>query len=589
VKVTTRFGTESKNARGNYPFRAFIFGYFNPQAKSTKRIGVSLSDNDDITTDMDVCFNIPLRIDGSEYHTHIRINSLKDFQPKSLLNQIPSLQPYLEFRDILRKAAKGNIDQTTLNSAIESFSQFSEMQTVLETLHSIKDEAPLPVISNPEHTNMGNLEDLVDLDGSTQVQSTIPNSSVDSLLSNLLGRSKVHTVGKREVANALSLLDGHISTVLDQVIHHTDFQQAERTWRGLGLILSQLKGIETDFSLDIVNIDTNHPISDQVSKHLEQLSTEQLPGVVVIDHLFLSSDNDQSELDTLANLGEIYQIPIVTNLDFHFLPIKQATDAQNRDSLETLLSANSFDKWRSLRNKSRSNWLSVFVNRVLLREPYHVEQNSDPSNYHEKISTAEDLCWGNPVWIFCTLMVKSLKKSFWPTEILYNNNNSIEGLTLRSFEPPILPDMEIPTEIFIDNDLAEAFLDLGMTPILCRPNRDSCFIARAPMTHNFKRNGSSRFRDSTSECLPLRMLSSFLVHLLASQKHRLFQGTDLSTIKENIEDFLFERITTSGATAKADVQFNVNPEDGREVFANITFHMGKTVLNGVEFEFQLPV
>lgn len=63
------------------------------------------------------------------------------------------------------------------------------------------------------------------------------------------------------------------------------------------------------------------------------------------------------------------------------------------------------------------------------------------------------------------------------------DNGQIEDLPLYTVSKPDVQEMQIPLEVMLSAQLAEDLAESGFTSLICKPNRDSAYVLRAPMLH----------------------------------------------------------------------------------------------------------
>lgn len=120
INISYRPATGGAKERVELPFKVLVMGQFTPapdevvlEERTTKNIDRTNFDEVMSGMDLKLDFTVPnkLSADGDDIAVSLDPNSLKDFEPDSIVQAVPELQKVLELREAL-KALKGPLGNT---------------------------------------------------------------------------------------------------------------------------------------------------------------------------------------------------------------------------------------------------------------------------------------------------------------------------------------------------------------------------------------------------------------------------------------------------------------------------------------------
>lgn len=120
INISYRPATGGAKERVELPFKVLVTGQFTPapdevvlEERATKNIDRANFDEVMSGMDLKLDFTVPnkLSADGDDIAVSLDPNSLKDFEPDSIVQAVPELQKVLELREAL-KALKGPLGNT---------------------------------------------------------------------------------------------------------------------------------------------------------------------------------------------------------------------------------------------------------------------------------------------------------------------------------------------------------------------------------------------------------------------------------------------------------------------------------------------
>ncbi len=120
INISYRPAIGDAKERVELPFKVLVMGQFTPEQddvpleeRSTKAIDKTNFNDVMSSLDLKLSFTVPNRMqeDGEDLTVSLDPNSLKDFEPDSIVQAVPELQQVLQLREAL-KALKGPLGNT---------------------------------------------------------------------------------------------------------------------------------------------------------------------------------------------------------------------------------------------------------------------------------------------------------------------------------------------------------------------------------------------------------------------------------------------------------------------------------------------
>lgn len=99
------------------------------------------------------------------------------------------------------------------------------------------------------------------------------------------------------------------------------------------------------------------------------------------------------------------------------------------------------------------------------------------------------------------------------------DNGQVENLPLYSVSSPDAQEIQIPLEAMLSAQLAKDLAGSGFTSLICKPNRDSAYVLRAPMLHRAEvyDDESATATSHAMTHLPYQLLASRISEAVASR------------------------------------------------------------------------
>ncbi len=438
---------------------------------------------------------------GRERLLTVEIPDLAGFTPDGLARSLPEASELMAVRDLVTDLRNGKLDGEAFAAALGKTTVDPELRDrIREALAgrvAPPSEPPAPVGTGSTAKSddlLGDLMDMVDLDGSAEAANTeltpltpsastgrSPLDEVVSLIAKSVGRGK--PVDTASVNSVLSELDRGIAGQVTLALHHPEFRRLEAVWRGLKLLIDR-----TDFragvTVEVLSVPPGSAREAMESVARTELSgAAEVPvGLIVLDRPFGCEAPEIELLTAVAEIGEQVQAPVLVPLAPGFFGVDSTAELAGVHLLE-YLDGPAVIKWSSLRKKEPSRWLGAAVNGPLLRMPYR------PGGARVKRFGYEEpdgvLLHGSPALALAALVSGAVGRTRFAGVIASpRGDGALEDL-------PVWPTAKgSSVEVVLDEGRRQ---DLSRAGIICfagQEGMDSAVLSAAPTVH-----GPEKFSD----------------------------------------------------------------------------------------------
>jgi type VI secretion system protein ImpC len=590
---------------------AYVVGVLAPLAGESEKVAARLSDRKMVTIDRDnfdsvlasieprLSFSVPKTTDGSNGSLGVELvfQCFDDFEPISLVRQVPEMQDlYLQrgrLRDFLAKldgndglvelveailgdkkrrdalkdifvAAKDAISEAqklddaaerseAVNSAIDKKSRAkgSDLELLLESGKMVLEESQVPYA----------IELLAEFFAQFVESGVISVSSSDDL-PNLGGL----------VSGRVAMLDGAVSRQLNYIIHHENFQALEASWRGLNYLVMNT---ETGASLKIKVLNaTFEELYKDLDKAVEfdqstlfKIIYENEYGtfggepfsVLIGDYQIGRSPRDITFAEKMGNIAAAAHAPFISSAYSKLFDMEDFDELHKPRDLTKLFESAELIKWRAFRETEDSRYVTLTLPKVLLRLPYHHENNPAEGVYFDEdvavtiyelddkgevvkdkagnpiVITAEDangiefektkkevdarkMLWGNPAYILGRVITRAFELYGWTAAIKgVDGGGLVESLPAYTYETED-GDIKLncPTQVSITDRREKELNDLGFMAICHCKGSDKAAFFGGQTTNKARQylTDSANANAQVSSMLPYMLASSRFAHYI---------------------------------------------------------------------------
>jgi type VI secretion system protein ImpC len=350
-----------------------------------------------------------------------------------------------------------------------------------------------------------------------------------------------------------SLLDFHIDALdrrvnkhLDDVMHSTQFQAIESSWRGLKYLVDRTDFRENvriellDCSKETLQRDfddTPEVIESGLYYHayIQEYDTPggQPIGSIISNFEFVNSAKDIALLRNISKVSAAAHMPFIGAVGAAFFGKESMGDVIAIQDIGDYFERAEYLKWVAFRKTDDARYIGLTMPRVLGRQPYGPDHTPVRDlNYSETVkgTNPSRFLWISASFAFGANMVNSFVRNGWCVQIRRPRaGGKVVGLPMHSYDLGGNFQNKIATEVLIPETREFEFANLGFIPLSFYENHDfACFFSanstQKPARYStLEATGNSRINAR----LPYIFLMSRIAHHL-----KLIQRENLGTTKD---------------------------------------------------------
>ncbi|OAI49785.1 EvpB family type VI secretion protein [Planctomycetaceae bacterium SCGC AG-212-F19] len=285
-------------------------------------------------------------------------------------------------------------------------------------------------------------------------------------------------------------IDKKLTSQLNEVLHHPDFQKMEGTWRGLHYLTQQTETGEA-LKIRVLNVSKRELFKDlekaaefdqsSLFKKIYEEEFGQLGGqpygMLVGDYEFSRSAEDIQLLKMISGVAAASHAPFVSAAAPKLFGMDSYTELANPRDLAKIFESVDYAAWKSFRESEDSRFVALTLPRVLARLPYGENfKRVAEFNFEEFVDgkTHDKYSWMNAAWAYASRITDAVAKYGWMARTRgVEGGGKVEGLPVHTF-PTDDGDvaMKCPTEIAISDRREFELSNLGFLPLLHAKGRD---------------------------------------------------------------------------------------------------------------------
>ena len=557
---------------------------------------------------------------GASLAVDLKFNSFSDYAPVAVLLQVEKVAEVFHerarLRDFLAKldgndelgdiceAIIGDKSRSKAITAVfaSAADAISEARTLSDSV--ARDEAILAAIATADREPGSDIGDMLTKGRMVLEPGQVPYALelIEEFVNQVVGEYKATEDGQINLAALLvqriSQKDGVISRQLNYILHHPEFQALEASWRGLHYLVlnsetgSGLKIRVLNASFDELYKDLDKAVEYDQSTLFKLIYEDEYGtfggepyGLLVGDYELGRSAKDIIFAEKISNLAAAAHAPFISSAYAKLFDIEDFDSLHRPRDLNKVFESAELVKWRAFRETEDSRYLTLTLPKVLLRLPYHNQNNPVDAIYFDEdvavslyktdengyrlldnsgnpiVQTREDdngvvvektikavdskkMLWGNPAYILARVITKSFSRYGWTAAIRgVEGGGLVEGLPAYTYETEEGDiTLNCPTQVAITDRREKELNDLGFMSLChCKGSDKAAFFggqttnkARQYLTDAANKNAQ------VSAMLPYMLTASRFTHYIkVMMRERV--GTFMSA--QNVSDYLNGWIT----------------------------------------------
>ena len=379
------------------------------------------------------------------------------------------------------------------------------------------------------------LDDIIKATKQTERSRTedLMKTLVDQALAGIVSFDKNIT---KTINATIKAIDEKLSTQLNAIMHHPDFQKLEGTWRGLNYLVMNSE-TSAMLKIKVLNVskrdlfnDVDKAVEFDQSQIFKKLYENEFGtpggepyGALVGDYEFINHPEDIDLLGKMSNVAAAAFCPFIAAADPKLFGFDSWQELTKPRDLEKIFTSIEYTKWKSFRESEDSRFVNLVMPRVLARMPYGADTKPiEEFNFEEVDATKpvphDDFTWMNAAYVMGTKMTDAFAKYGFCTAIRgAEGGGKVEGLPAFIFTSDDGDkDLKCPTEIGITDRREAELSKLGFLPLCHYKNTDYAVFFGGQTTQKPKKydRPEATANAAISARLPYIMATSRFAHYL---------------------------------------------------------------------------
>jgi type VI secretion system protein ImpC len=291
----------------------------------------------------------------------------------------------------------------------------------------------------------------------------------------------------------ISEIDKKLTSQINLILHHEEFQKLEAAWRGLQHLVSNT---ETDEMLKIRFMNLSKDDLRRNMRRFKGVAWDQSPmfkklyeeeygqlggepyGCVIADYYFDHTPPDVEMLGAISKICAASHAPFIAGASPNIMQMESWQELANPRDLAKITGNIEHAPWNSLRDTEDSRYVGLAMPRFLSRLPYGAKTNPvDEFNFEEETDGSDHrrYVWSNAAYAMAVNINRSFKLYGWCTMIRgVESGGTVENLPCHTFPTDDGGfDMKCPTEIAISDRREAELAKAGFIPLLHRKGTDN--------------------------------------------------------------------------------------------------------------------
>jgi type VI secretion system protein ImpC len=334
-------------------------------------------------------------------------------------------------------------------------------------------------------------------------------------------------------------IDRLVSSQMNTIMHHSDFQKLEGSWRGLHhMVKNSLTG--TQLKIRVMSV-TKKDLLKDFERALE-FDQSSLFKALIGDFEFGNHPQDMALLENVAQVAAAAHAPFLSAASADLFGWNEFSEMSEVRDVSKIFDRAEYMKWRSFRESEDSRYVGLTLPHVLGREPYGAATKPTETFMFEEDVDGTDhskYLWSNAAYALGTRLTEAFSMHGWCVAIRgVEGGGLVDGLPTHQFETDEGEvAMKCPTEVAITDRREKEFADNGFIPLVHCKNTDyAAFFAtqsanKARKYDTDEANANARL---SSQLQYIFAVSRFAHYLKAMMRDKI--GSFMS--REEAENFL---------------------------------------------------
>ena len=346
-------------------------------------------------------------------------------------------------------------------------------------------------------------------------------------------------INKQVVDDFIAEIDQQISAQVNEVLHNSEFQKMESSWRSLWYLVDNTE-FRQNIRIEVLNASKEDLLEDfqdckdwQKSGLFKTVYRDQYNtfggnpyGMMVSNYSFDARSPECELLTEIARVSAVAKCPFIAGSDPRMFGKKEESFAglPRMSEMYEIFEQPQYTKWNSFRDSDDARYVGLAMPRFLLRKPYTVEdQDVKDFTFEEDVRTEthDRYLWGNAAFALAGRMTESFANNGWYNAVVGpTSGGTVPDLPLHQYEATGQYQTKIPTETLISEDVDVDLCNFGFIPLVMRKGSDNAAFFDAPSCRRVGKfpdtaeGKEDETRARLGMSLPYLMISCRIAHYL---------------------------------------------------------------------------
>lgn len=401
-----------------------------------------------------------------QHHIEIAFSTLEDFEPDSLFNK---LDVFSELRSLRRRLSN---QATFMEAAMEMGAKQKDSPATTETANISATDLLSATLSETSDRSQDYSRD----------EDLVKNIIHDIVAPYIIPKADP------QQAELIHSVDQSISGLMNNILHHADFQALESAWRGLYFVI---KRVETSSNLKIFLLDIS---KSQLMENTQAADISQsaffkslvepycmVPGATpwsiwIGDYTISDDTQDILLMGRMGKLAEFANITFVSSASPQLVSCDDLAITPEPEDWNIERDRKALAAWLLIRESSEARHLALTFPRVLMRLPYGNKTRGIENFNYEEMQGSEhrNYLWGSAGYGVLTLLAQSYTVNKW--QFKPGSINELTQMPLHFYEEDGETEQKPCAEILMTERSAEIIKQYGIIPVWSVKNSDAVRI-----------------------------------------------------------------------------------------------------------------
>jgi type VI secretion system protein ImpC len=350
-------------------------------------------------------------------------------------------------------------------------------------------------------------------------------------------------------------IDRLVSSQLNEIMHHEQFQKLEGSWRGLHYMVYNSE-TSTMLKIRVMTAKKSELLKDleralefDQSALFKKVYEDEYGtfggapfGALIGDYEFSNHPQDMALLSKISEVAAAAHAPFVAAAAPQLFGWDNYNEMAEVRDVSKIFDRIEYVKWRSFRESEDSRYVGLTLPRTLAREPYgQATRPTESFNFEEDVDGKDHskYLWSNAAYAFGTRLTEAFALHGWTVAIRgVEGGGLVQGMPTHTFktdEGEVA--MKCPTEIAITDRREKEFADNGFIPLSHCKNTDYAAFFGAQSCNKAKKYDTDAANANARLSAQLQYIfavSRFAHYLKTIMRDKI--GSFMS--RKNCEDFL---------------------------------------------------